>query len=63
MIPDCCHEWEPAGMLGPYPVENCTRCNTGAVCAAPGYPPPFGVIIGALERQGCNPRPVEEPER
>ena len=53
------HVWEPSGTWGPYPVEECRRCRTGAICNAPGYPPALDMILGALSRAGCAPSPVQ----
>lgn len=58
----CDHAWEPVGVIDVYPVEGCWRCNSVAISPAPGHPPPFDVIIAALERAGCDPQPIEDDE-
>jgi hypothetical protein len=55
------HDFAPTSVLGPYPVEVCTECGVISIGATPGYANPLDVILGALERKGCEPRPVEEP--
>ncbi len=57
---DCVHEWVPLGFFGPYPTEQCTRCNTGALLPVPGHPAPFGVLLDALDAAGCDPHPIVE---
>lgn len=55
----CPHWWEPAGFWGPYPTETCSRCGASSILPVEGRPNPFGVVLDALERAGCRPRPVE----
>lgn len=50
----------PAGVLGPYPVWGCSRCNAFAVYAVEGERPPADSILAALARAGCDPRPTTE---
>ena len=52
------HSWKPSGAWGPYPVEECRRCRTGAICNVPGYPSALDTILEALTRAGCAPHRV-----
>ncbi len=58
----CTHRFEPVGMWGPYPLEGCIWCTTGAICPVPGNPPPFETLIAALDAGGCEPRMVDDED-
>jgi hypothetical protein len=55
-IPDCDHEWEPLGTLGPYPTEICVKCNSGAILPIADHPRPIVALSQVLDLI-----PVEDP--